>query len=348
MPLPARELGRSRWVALRGASALLSGSRGEPWRDWLALAAFNHAVLLVIAFTHPAEFWLLPGALILGAGLATATLTVLHDAGHLRFSRRRWPNVCAVHSAAPVGLWVAQWTLKHRVHHRVTQVYPLDDATRASGLVRLHPAAPRRGIHRWQHWYAWGLYGLAWAGELRSQVTYLRSGLVDRTDTPNTARRLLSFVGEKTLCLLALTPYIWLMGAGRLALLLLAAMTVASVIAALATVVGHITMDIEPPATTPAAATWPAHIVHTTASFSIESRAARWLTGGLTHHLAHHLRPAAPRSALPELHRTVITEVAHQVGLEPVVYPGMAIAIRSHAQRLRALGRHDPLRKEHR
>lgn len=323
----------------RTVSAWLSGSRAEPWRDWAALAAFNHTFLLVIAFTHPADVWLLPASLMLGAGLATATLTVLHDAGHQRFSRAAWPNIFAVHSAAPVGLWVSHWTLKHRVHHRVAQVYPLDDATRASGLVRLHPAAPKWPIHRWQHWYAWLLYGLAWAGELRSQLTYLRSGRVDGTTTPHIARRLVSFVAEKALCLLALAPYIWLLGPGRLTVLLLGSMTVASVLAAVATVVGHINLGLDPPATAPAGADWPAHLVRTTASFSTESRAVRWLTGGLTHHLAHHLRPAAPRSDLPQLHRTVITDIAHRAGLEPVAYPAIIAAIRGHTEQLRELGR---------
>lgn len=76
-------------------------------------------------------------------------------------------------TSVPLGPWVGHWTLKHRVH-RVSQVYPLDESTRSSNLLRLHPAVALRPVDRHQHLYAWALYGLAWAGELHSQLTHLR------------------------------------------------------------------------------------------------------------------------------------------------------------------------------
>lgn len=220
--------------------------RIEPWRDWAILASTNHGLLLTAALLDVHGVWLLAIALPLGMSLATATLTVLHDAGHRRFSRRTWVNVLATQTAAPIGLWVAHWTRKHQVHHRVTQVYPLDDATRSSGLVRLHPSAPRWKIHRYQHIYAWLLYGLAWAGELRSQLTYVRIGSLTGIVSPPARSRAVSFVGEKLLCAAVLAPYIWLLGPGRLALLLLVAMTVGSVLAAIVLVVGHINSGLSP------------------------------------------------------------------------------------------------------
>lgn len=319
----------------RSARAL---ARAEPWRDWLLLTLLNHGLLLGLALAHPGRRWLLLGALPLGIGLGTATLTVLHDAGHRRFARAAWPNVLATQTAAPVGLWVGHWTLKHRVHHRLTQVYPLDDATRASGLVRLHPSAPRWRLHRWQHVYAWALYSLAWAGELRSQLSYLRTGRVTNTRTPDAPARAASFAVEKGLCLLVLVPYGWLLGIGDLALLLLTAMTVASLFAAIATVVGHINVGLEPTATAPSAADWADHLRRTTASFSLDSLPARWLTGGLTHHLVHHLRPVAPRGQLPELHRALAAELAVS-GREPVVLPTVRDAVSGHYRRLKELGR---------
>lgn len=147
----------------------MAHARFEPWRDWTVLTVATHALLVAAAFSHPGLRWLLVFGLLLGFSLAVTTLTVLHDAGHRRFGRHSWPNVLAVQAAAPFGLWAQHWTLKHRVHHRLSQVYPIDESTRSSTLIRLHPAAPSRPIHRWQHLYVWVLYGLAWAGELRSQ-----------------------------------------------------------------------------------------------------------------------------------------------------------------------------------
>jgi len=308
------------------------------------LTLVNHGLLLIVALAAPSPGWLLVAVAALGLGLATATLTVLHDAGHRRLSSRTWLNVLAVQTAAPIGLWVAHWTLKHRVHHRVTQVYPLDDATRSSGLVRLHPSAPRRPIHRLQHLYAWALYGLAWVGELRSQLSYVRSGVLAGIDTPNRTERASSFVVEKGVCALMLAPYAVLMGAGRLAVLLAAAMTIGSAIAAVVLVVGHINSGLSPTSQAPQGRqAWAAHLVRTSASFSTENRVTRWLTGGMTHHLAHHLRATASRSELPTLHKTTVAQVAATAGVAVVEYPTLRSAVHGHWRMLRALGRTEPL-----
>lgn len=330
-------------VPLRSPSSVWSArwtsERVEPWRDWALLTVGSHALLLAIALTKPDWPWLFVAALPLGLVLATATLTVLHDAGHARLTRRRWLNVLAVQTAAPIGLWVSHWTLKHRVHHRVTQVYPLDDATRSSGLVRLHPSAPRLRVHRFQHLYAWLLYGLAWVGELRNQLAYVRTGTLAGIDSPNAMERAKSFLTEKSVCLLVLAPYIWLMGAGRLAILLLSAMTVGSAIAAVILVVGHINTGLSPTSSEPQGRdAWAAHLVRTSASFSTENRLTRWLTGGMTHHLAHHLRATAARADLPRLHKTTVADVVTSSGAPLVEYPTLMSAIRGHWRKLRVLG----------
>jgi linoleoyl-CoA desaturase len=317
-----------------------AGDRFEPWRDWALLAVTTHGILLALALSHPRWQWLLLAALPLGAVLATATLTVLHDAGHRRLSRHAWLNILAVQTAAPIGLWVGHWTLKHRVHHRVTQVYPLDDATRSSGLVRLHPSAPRWAVHRFQHLYAWMLYGLAWVGELRSQLTYVRTGELAGLDTPGRANRLRSFCVEKGVCLLVLAPYAWLLGWDRLALLLVTSMTIGSTIAAVVLVVGHINTGLSPTSAAPEGRhEWAAHLVRTSASFRTESPVVRWLTGGMTHHLAHHLRATAPRAELPTLHKTAVAEVVAESGALLVEYPTFSSAVAGHWRVLRVLGR---------
>lgn len=329
-PLPESSTSR-RW---------LSADRVEPWRDWAILTIINHGLLLVVALSRPAWPWLLMAALPLGMGLATATLTVLHDAGHRRLSRHAWLNVLAVQTAAPIGLWVGHWTLKHRVHHRVTQVYPLDDSTRSSGLVRLHPGAPRWSVHRFQHVYAWALYGLAWVGELRSQLTFVRTGSLEGIDAPRWSARATSFLLEKGVCALVLTLYALLMGLPSLTILLLVSMTLGSVIAAVVLVVGHINTGLLPACSAPQGRQeWSAHLVRTSASFRTESRIARWMTGGMTHHLAHHLRATAPRGQLPTLHTTAVADVVAASGAALVEYPTFASAVRGHWRVLHSLGR---------
>jgi linoleoyl-CoA desaturase len=312
----------------------------EPWRDWAVIALANHAMLLTIALLHLHGVDLLVASVPLAVGFAVGTLTVLHDAGHRMFGRRSLPNVLAVQTSTPLGLWVGHWTRKHRVHHKLSQVYPLDEATRSSAMVRFHPGAPRRAAHQWQHIYTWFLYGLAWMGELRSQLTYLRTGIVTGDGVTPAGERARSFVLEKLLCAAVLLPYALLLGVGRLGILLVASMTVASVLTAIALVVGHINEDLDPPCVPPGR-DWFPHLMRTTASFSTDSTLMRYLTGGMTHHLVHHLRPLALRSEFPALHRTLVPDVVASTGLPHAEYATLSGAVAGHWRRLRELGQPD-------
>jgi linoleoyl-CoA desaturase len=341
--LERRSAGAGGVTAKTGVSRRLTSrrrerNRGEPWRDWSAIAVLNHAQLLVIALIRPGWPWLLLAAVPLGVTLSTGTLTVLHDAGHRRFSRKEWPNVFAVQTAVPLGLWVSHWTLKHRVHHRASQVFPVDEATR-SNLVRMHPGVPLKPHHRYQHLYAWPLYGLAWVGELNSQLTFVWKGNVIGVEVPPRRARARSFLVEKAFCALVLLPYILLLGPVKLGIYVITAMTLGAVLAAVVLVVGHINEGLYPPTQVPSQREWSRHLVQTTANFNTSNVAVRWITGGMTHHLAHHLKPVAPRAQLPALNDTVVQDVVAKSGLPLVEYPTLIAATRSHGRRLRELGR---------
>lgn len=316
----------------------LPRQRWEPWRDWAVITVVTHATLLSICLLQLRSSWLVLASLPLSACFAVGTLTVLHDAGHRMFGRRAWPNVIAVQTATPLGLWVGHWGRKHRVHHKLPQVYMLDEATRASGMVRLHPSAPYRTVHRWQHLYIWPLYGITWMGELRSQLTFLRSGEVIGDGVTGRRERVTSFIAEKLLCAAVLLPYALLLGAERTTVLFLLALTGASVLTALVLVVGHINMGLQPTSGPPPVRCWKAHLMRTTASFNTSSRLVRGLTGGMTHHHVHHLRPLALRSEFPHLHETVVRRVASESGLTVSEYATFTAAFVGHARRLRELG----------
>jgi len=313
--------------------------RWEPWRDWAVIAVLTHAILLTIGLTHPHGVRLVAAAMGLSVAFAVGTLTVLHDAGHRMFSAAGWPNVLAVHTATPAGLWVGHWTLKHRVHHKMSQVYPVDEATRSSAMMRLHPASPSSRWQRAQYLYAWALYGLAWLGEFRSQLRFVRTGEVAGAASLPIRPRVTSFALEKVLWLLVLSPYALLLGWVTTTVLLVMAETLASVIAAVLLVVGHINEGLTP-TTADAPDGWARNLVRTTASFSTTNPLMRWFTGGLTHHLAHHLRPVAVRSELPHLHDTLVRDVVASSGYPLVEYRTLAHA--GHFRRLRELGRPNP------
>jgi linoleoyl-CoA desaturase len=315
--------------------------RWEPWRDWAVITVAMHATLLLTVFTNPHGIWIVVAAVPVSLAFAVGTLTVLHDAGHRMFSPRPWVNAVAVQLAAPGGLWSGQWTLKHRVHHKYSQIYPYDESTHSSSALRLHQSAPAKASVRYQHVYAWPLYCLAWLGEFRSQLRFLRTGEVNGLEPTPVGTRVRSFLGEKALCAVVLSGYGFALGAGRLLILLAFAETFTSIIAALVLAVGHINRRLV--ASDDPEIAWAENLMLSTASFSTGSRLARWLSGGLSLHLAHHLRPVAVRSELPEVHRTVVPQVASRTGLPSVEFPSFRAAVVGHRQRLQELARTEPV-----
>jgi linoleoyl-CoA desaturase len=294
-----------------------------------------HAALLLVVFANPHGLWIVLAAVPVALAFALATITVLHDAGHRMFSSRPWVNAVAVQLAAPGGLWSGHWALKHRVHHKFSQIYPYDESTRSSSALRLHEAAPVSTSLRYQHVYAWPLYCLAWLGEFRSQLRYLRTGEISGLEPTPVAPRVRSFLAEKALCAVVLSGYAAALGVGRLLVLLAVAETFASIIVALVLAVGHINQGLV--ASDDPEVAWAENLMLSTASFSTRSTVARWLSGGLSLHLAHHLRPVALRSELPELHRTVVQQVAARTGLPVVQFPTFRAAVLGHRQRLQEL-----------
>jgi linoleoyl-CoA desaturase len=311
--------------------------RWEPWRDWAVIAVATHAALLLAVFTDPHGFEIVLAAVPLSLAFALGTLTVLHDAGHRMFSPRPWINAVAVQLAAPGGLWSGHWALKHRVHHKLSQIYPYDESTHSSSALRFHDAAPVIAPLRYQHNYAWVLYCLGWVGEFRSQLRYLRTGEVAGLEPTPLGARVRSFLGEKALCIAVLSPYAVALGVGRFLILFVIAMTFTSILAALVLVVGHINVALT--ASDDPEIAWAENLMLSTASFSTDSTVVRWLSGGMSHHLAHHLRPVAVRSELPELHRTVVQQAAARTGLPVVEFPTFRSAVVGHRQRLHQLGR---------
>ena len=123
----------------------------------------------------------------------------------------------------------------------------------------------------------------------------------------------------------------------RTVVLLVVAETLGSLLAAVMTVVGHVNVGLVAVPGRPGA-DWAAHLVRTTASFQTRNALVRFWTGGLTHHLAHHLRPVALRSELPVLHDTTVRTVVAASGVPSTEFPTFRAAVAAHHRRLRELG----------
>jgi linoleoyl-CoA desaturase len=313
-------------------------ARREAVRDCVVLGLSIHGLLLTVAVVDLPVVAHAVLSVVLGLLLAIGAVTVLHDAGHRRFSRRYVPNMLATQLAVPIGLWVFQWTIKHETHHRLPASYPDDEFTTANGLLRIHPAAPARWFHRYQHLYAWPLYALVWVGDLMSQLAFLATGRAPgsaRRTSVNT--RVRSFVIEKLVAAAVLTPYLAL-GGTRVVLVLGVAALIGGFCITTVLIVGHVNVGLTYGAPGDGRYAWRRYVVATTASFSTHNGPAAWMTGGLTHHLVHHLRPGLSRRELRDSYGALKVELEQKLGVAVVEFPSIASAVSGHYRALRNLG----------
>ena len=317
----------------------MTTARREAYLDAVTAALISNSALCVLVFVRPPAIIAACVTLVLSLGLGMGGAVVLHHAGHGRFSRRWYLNAAWVHAAAPVGLWVHHWGMKHRIHHKLPAVYPADRYTTGNMFVRLHPAAPWRPMHRYQHIYIILGYAIYWLSETASQVRYVISGSMPYSqDNSNALRRTMLFLSEKAMCAIVLLPYFLIGGDGwRIVWLLLIAGTIGSIYAGLVVGAGHINIGLSPTEQPPNGAKWIGYVLSSTASFSVDSRVAGWLTGGLTLHAAHHLRPLACRRELRSLHSELKGQSV--TGQALIEFASFARALSGHFAALRLWGK---------
>src|SRR5262249_2615187 len=83
---------------------------------------------------------------------------------------------------------------------------------------------------------------------------------------------------------------------------------------------------------------WKSHVLATTASFSADSQLIPLLSGGLTHHAAHHLRPTASRRELRDLHNQLRCAAEDQTHPPLIEFTTFRSGLRGHITMLRQLG----------
>src|SRR5688500_9498194 len=98
---------------------------------------------------------------IMGLGLAGIGLSVMHDANHGAYSKSHWITTVLGYSPNLVGANAYNWKMQHNVlHHTYTNVHEEDEDISPRGVLRLTPHSDWKFMHKFQHIYAWFLYGL--------------------------------------------------------------------------------------------------------------------------------------------------------------------------------------------
>ncbi|MDQ6796498.1 MAG: fatty acid desaturase [Actinomycetota bacterium] len=286
-------------------------------------------------------------ALVVSLGLSGAAVAMgtAHDAVHGTISRNRRSNAVVALLAAPFGISRTWWRAKHnQLHHSFTNVHEVDDDLHFGRLLRLTPFQERRRWHRYQHVYAWLLYPIVYLAMLvNGDLAFITRGVIGKTQVARpTPLRALWLLAEK------LTGLVLLLGlavAAHPVLHVVAAYLAASALAGLVMAVvfqtGHCldTTTFLMPDSAPGEVRrgWALTQVAGTADVAPSNRLYTTFTGGLNHHLEHHLFPQANQLLLPTI-APIVRRHCVANGVEVVELPTLRAAVRSHQRLLRRLG----------
>ncbi len=285
---------------------------------------------------------------LMGVGTAGIGFSVMHDSVHGSYSTKPWVNRLIGQTMNLIGGSSFTWKIQHNIlHHTYTNITNLDEDIAARSLLRFSPYHPHNKIHRYQHWYAFLLYGLMTFGwvllkDYTQMVRYYRAGLVERVKG-NYVWEWVGLIFFKVFYLfyMVVVP-IWLTDLAWWQVLcgLLLMHYVAGVLMAGIFQLAHVVEDAEFPMPNDENIienSWAIHQLETTSDFAQNNRILTWFVGGLNFQIEHHLFPNICHIHYPALAK-ITRQTAEEFGIVYNVQPTLLSAIMTHLRMLYRLG----------
>ena len=287
--------------------------------------------------------------LTMGVGMVGIGCSVMHDSNHGSYSDNKGLNKYLGKIIALVGGYEVNWRIQHNIlHHTYTNIEGLDHDLDSGGLLRFSPHAPRAKAHRFQHIYAWFLYGLLtfqWATikDFKQVNEYARLDLLKKEKL--TRKQALIQVSLYKVFYYAYIIALPLLFSGVAWYHILAGFFIMHFVAGLALScifqLAHVMEECEFPVPTDERKmenNWAVHQVLNTANFAPKSRFLNWFIGGLNRQIEHHLFPNVCHVHYKDL-AVIVKDTAQQHGLPYYEQPTFWSALVEHARMLRKLGR---------
>jgi linoleoyl-CoA desaturase len=322
-------------------------ANGAMWfKVWFFLTGFVglYAAIMSRQFS-PGVMLLLAGAL--GAFSAFIGFNICHDAIHGSLSANKRVNKVFSVLFNLVGANPYVWSITHNlVHHTYTNIPGHDeDIEVAPGLIRLSEEDPIRPWQRYQHIYAFPLYGfasLSWVLR-KDYVKFFQASIGQYVAHPHPRKEYFNLFFYKALyyLLFIVLPLIVLdISWWQFLLGFLMLHFVEGVVLGLVFQLAHVVEGTAFPVPDTAGdmqEAWADHQLRTTANFSPKSAIASFLCGGLNRQIEHHLFPRICHIHYPAL--AIITkQTAQEFNLPYIENPSFLKALRSHYQILQKLG----------
>lgn len=303
-----------------------------------------------ISITLVTQFWVyLVMSALMGFGVAGIGLSVMHDANHGAYSSSNWKNDLIGYSLNLIGGYSFNWKVQHNVlHHTYTNIYDADEDISPRGVLRMSPGSEWKPMHRYQHVYAWFVYGLltfvwVFAKDFARLPKYHKDGLVKKQKASIT-REWIILITSKVLYLtytLAIpywiTPFsFWQIFAGFFLMHYIAGFILAIIFQP-----AHVIDGTEYPVPDMKGNlenSWAVHQMHTTTNFGHREKLFSWYVGGLNYQVEHHLFPTVCHVHYSKI-SAIVKQTAEEFGLPYKSKDTFAQALVAHGKLLKALGK---------
>jgi linoleoyl-CoA desaturase len=305
----------------------------------------------IILLTVPVPTWLAIVLVVLsGFGIAGVGMSVMHDACHGAYSKRKWVNDMLGGTNYLLGANSLNWILQHNVlHHTYTNISGMDEDIDEKAIIRLSENTPLKKYHRFQHFYAGFLYGLMTLSMLVKDFSKLKEyhekGLLEgqnkkmATEYVKMLIRKALYVGVVFVLPLIFTDYKWY----QILFGFFLAHWVASVILSFIFQLAHVVEGPEQSDMVDVVHNdWYVHQLHTTANFARNNKILGWYVGGLNFQVEHHLFPSICHIHYPKI-APIVEATAKEYGIPYHVNRTLGSALLSHMRHLKHLGRHQKI-----
>jgi linoleoyl-CoA desaturase len=286
-------------------------------------------------------------AVIMGTGLAGIGMSVMHDANHGAYSSSMLINKLGGYSLNLIGANAFNWKIKHNIlHHTYTNISNLDEDLDTEGTMRLSPYAERKYMHRYQHLYAFFIYGLvtlewALARDFRSLIKYAKNGLILKVKLMTELAFLVFsklvyffFVFGFPLLLVDITWWQLLIGFFVLHF-------TAGVILASTFQLAHVVeATFYPSPDGNIENEWAIHQLITTSNFCRNNKLLSWFIGGLNFQIEHHLFPHVCHVHYRAISH-IVKSTVEEFNLPYNEHPNLYSAYSSHFRLIKRLGKRD-------
>ncbi|MEN8123239.1 MAG: acyl-CoA desaturase [Bacteroidota bacterium] len=284
---------------------------------------------------------------LMGFGMSGIGLSIMHDANHGSYSKKKWVNKTLGFLLNFLGGYHKNWIIQHNVlHHSYTNIDGYDEDIKTP-FIRLSPNQKVKKMHRYQMYYApffYAIMSLYWyvSKDYEQLVRYNKRGLLSGQGI-SFSKALWQIIIHKIwyIVLTLILPIMlidlpwWHVLLGFLIMHFITGLALALIFQP-AHVVEE-TVFPKPDKNSSIDNNWAIHQMQTTSNFADKSRFFSWFIGGLNYQVEHHLFPKICHIHYKKISK-IVKETASDFNITYNKHKTFFGALKSHFTMLNRLG----------